>query len=280
MRRLPLPSNDPSTVFLACVDRVRDHDLRARLQSVQPHIAFVSASYREAADLRQFHTIPSEGNVNGVVTTDEMSDVYKFRMARKHSAGRHIYDSLMAASPLGRCPLCGQGTVSTLDHYLPRTHFPSLAVTPANLIPACKDCNHAKGEIYPLHENEQTLHPYFDDVEDEAWLFAEVIQQSPATLRFYVQPPVLWNPVLANRVTRHFNIFGLAKTYGSYAGEEIAIIRHNLQGIYVTGGANQVRAHLTERFESALAVHINSWHTASYRALAESAWFCDGGFDT
>ena len=40
-----------------------------------------------------------------------------------------------------KCPFCGIGTVSTLDHYLPKSKYPALAITPKNMIPACRDCN-------------------------------------------------------------------------------------------------------------------------------------------
>ena len=40
-----------------------------------------------------------------------------------------------------KCPFCGVGRVSTLDHYLPKTKYPTYAVTPVNLVACCAECN-------------------------------------------------------------------------------------------------------------------------------------------
>lgn len=52
-----------------------------------------------------FYQLPEERGVAGVVSRDEMSAVYTGRMAAKGAPGRAVYDRLMAALPLGRCPL-------------------------------------------------------------------------------------------------------------------------------------------------------------------------------
>ena len=44
------------------------------------------------------------------------------------------------------------------------------------------------------------------------------------------------------------------------------------------GGAAAVRVELEYQWESRQANRVNSWQTATYEALAESDWFCDGGF--
>ena len=75
-----------------------------------------------------------------------MVRVYDGRMAAQGSPGRTIYDAIKLASPNGLCPLCGQRVVATLDHYLPKSRYAALAVNPANLIPACSDCNKAKSD--------------------------------------------------------------------------------------------------------------------------------------
>lgn len=53
---------------------------------------------------------------------------------------------LMSLANTGKCPICGIGQASTLDHYLAKTIYPTYAVTPYNLVPVCKDCNFAKSD--------------------------------------------------------------------------------------------------------------------------------------
>ena len=103
-----------------------------------------------------------------------MIKVYTNRMAKEGAPGRPVYNALKLAAR--RCPLCGHRDVSTLDHYLPKTAFPLLCVTPSNLVPACSDCNKVKSDALPATAADQTLHPYFDDADQDAWLKAEVVQ--------------------------------------------------------------------------------------------------------
>ena len=58
--------------------------------------------------------------------------------------GRKYYDKIKAIPKYSKCPFCGVGIVSTLDHYLPKTKYPTYALTPVNLIACCADCNKNK----------------------------------------------------------------------------------------------------------------------------------------
>jgi hypothetical protein len=213
------------------------------------------------------------------VSTGEMVDVYKKRMAKKDAPGRPLYDRLMAAPPHGRCPLCGQRTVSTLDHHLPKSLYPGLAVNPLNLVPACADCNKEKGEFAPSAPHEQSLHPYFDDVDGETWLFAEVLERTRPTMRFVVRPPATWLPQTARRIAHHFQLFRLGELYGSHAGEELVNIRYGLSTLFAAAGAQAVRIHLDAQAISFLKARRNTWQAAMYRALADCDWYCEGGFE-
>ena len=169
--------------------------------------------------------------------------------------------------------------MSTLDHHLPKARYPALAVTPINLVPACADCNRAKTDSIAKTREEQSLHPYFDDVEDESWLEAEVVEGAPAALRFYVRPPDTWDELKIGRVRYHFRLFNLAALYASHAAEELVGIRYRLTTLLdCGGGAGAVREHLQEEAESRGAIKANSWQAAVYKALANCDWYCDGGF--
>lgn len=278
MRKLQKPNDDPAAVFLTCISHVSDAGLKRRLTSVETDVAAAAEAFETAASNAALHTVPTHVNIRGVVSKDEMSDVYDLRMARTGTPGRPIYDKLLAAPANDRCPLCGQRTVSTLDHHLPKAHYPALAVVPSNLVPACFDCNKAKGHVLRLVAGEQTLHPYFDDVEGDRWLYAEVVQGPPAALRFFVRPPADWDLLKSQRVRFHFNVFKLANLYASHAAEELQNIRYSLTGLFAQAGLEAVRVHLAGESISRRAAHTNSWQTAMYNALEVSDWFCGGGF--
>lgn len=264
--------------FRTSISRISDNDLRGRLESVEAEVAQASADFEAGAVAIMLHTFVETDGVAGIVTTKEMVDVYDLRFARRASPGRAIYDAIREAPPHARCPLCGNGTVWTLDHHLPKTSFPALAVAPPNLVPACMECNKFKLAATPHSAEDETLHPYFDDIEDDTWLVAEVVEVEPAAVRFSVQPPAGWSPVLSERVRRHFAMLKLPYRYGVEAGRELANLEKLLAGLFAKSGVAGVRQHLLDVAGTHESARVNSWQTAMYRALAASDWFCGGGF--
>lgn len=281
MRKLDKPPHPPGDVFLTCISRVRNIGLRTRLEAAHPYIVAAATAFDDAASSVQLHTLPIHTDVGGParVTRDEMVAVYDSRMVPKDSPGRNIYDEILTAPAHGICPLCGQRDVSTLDHHLPKTHFPSLAVVPANLVPACSECNKVKLDTVPQTQEEQTFHPYFDDVENERWLEASVVERRPAALVFEVRPPATWSAVKASRAANHFAVFRLGLLYASQSATQLLNMRHFLTGLFRGAGAEGVRRHLIEMAASCEMVNLNSWQSATYRALSSNQWYSEGGFD-
>jgi hypothetical protein len=175
--------------------------------------------------------------------------------------------------------LCGHREVKTLDHYLARKYHPALSIVPANLVPACTECNFSKGQSRARVAGRQTFHPYFDNVEADRWLFANVQIAGGVSLDFFVQPPPPWTLILAARARRHFKLFQLNTLYATQAAQELVNIKGELRSIFDSGGMLEVQYDLQRRAQSCRAAHINSWQTAMYEALSLHDNFCDGGFE-
>lgn len=277
MRHLSRPTFVARDVLNLCIKSIRDNALKERLALVVDQIDAAEASYIQHGNMQDLYQIPQTLGIGGV-TVDEMKRVYKNTFA-KSARTRNIYDKIKKLPVNDICPICGQRTVGGLDHYLAQSLHSALVLAPINLVPACSDCNKAKLDAQPNAVAEQTLHPYFDNVDNEAWLYAAVAETNPASLRFYPDPPAGWSPVNQERVFKHFRTFGLGALYASHSGEELTNIRYGLQRIARRGTVEDVRLELLDRAESAKAAHVNSWQTAMYCALAESDWFCAGGFN-
>ncbi len=275
---VPIPDYDAGETFSLCISRVRDPGLRARLNGAKPLVEAAATDYDARAQATELHLIATAAVV-GAVTAAEMKKVYDWRMARMKTPGRKIYDNLMVLPVGDRCPFCDQRNVTTLDHILPKAHYPALAVVPINLVASCKDCNTAKLDHAPARPEDCFLHPYYEDVSEDHWLQARVITSSPCAVVFRFAPVADWDATLAQRVQNQFRLLGLAKLYGSEAAREISNIRHNLRQHFQTGGANAVQSELRRQWESRRANRINCWQTATYEALMNSNWFCNGGFD-
>ncbi|HCP5456224.1 TPA: hypothetical protein OEH49_001437 [Escherichia coli] len=278
MKKLLKPNDSALDVFNACIDRVRDEDLKRRLIACSQEIEDSSIEFDAKVSIAQLHTILPKDNVATVVTVDEMKVVYTSRMAKKLAPGRIYYDKLMSLPDHGRCPLCSQRVVSTLDHHLPKAHFPSLAVSPFNLIPACQDCNKIKSEDIPICSEEETLHPYYDDVEAFVWVKAKIRESIPVAIEFYVEPPEDCPPLLAKRMKYHFKAFKLSALYASHAAEELASIEYIAKRIYDGGGSIELKKYLTETAAGKKSVSLNSWQSALYSCLSENNWFCEVRF--
>jgi len=125
-------------------------------------------------------------------------------------------------APLGKCPYCGFGHVSTLDHYLSKARYPGFAVLPTNLVPCCGDCNHGKGAGVSTANN-QIPHPYYEApaIETDTWLFASIEETTPARAQYSVLIPPGWPAALALRVQNYFRDLELAARFAVEAASEI-----------------------------------------------------------
>ena len=228
MRKLQKPTDLPVDVFLDCISNYQDEALKNRLTSYCNEIKTASETFEKEIINTRLHTLAVQEEIEGVVNKTEMIAVYDNKFSKKGQPGRIYYDKLMAVPKLKKCPLCGYRIVSQLDHHLPKTKYPALAVTPINLIPACSDCNKIKTASKPSKTEEETLHPYFDDIENDPWLKAEVIVDNPVGIRFFVEKPFTWDDVKMKRVEHHFKLFKLGQLYSLYAAEELTLREYSL----------------------------------------------------
>ncbi len=276
---LPLSpiADTADVVFLACIGRIQNAALRERLANVKDEIIRQEAEFTAAAASAMFYELESHDSVGGTVARAEMISVYDDQMVPIGSRGRVYYNKIMALAKHRRCPLCAFGQVSTLDHYMPKTLYPGLAVCPKNLLPSCYDCNNTKRNSVPGCASRQTLNPYYDNVDGDIWLRATFEKRVPVVVKFAVLKPESWSTMTALRVRHHFKAFNLARVYSSEAASELEGIKDRLTHLLNKCGVTGVKSHLEEEAKSRTNSSKNSWMAALYRALAASRWFCRTG---
>ncbi|MFT3734100.1 MAG: hypothetical protein QM776_03605 [Rhodocyclaceae bacterium] len=282
MKRLQI-SLDPIEVYDVCVSGVRDELLACRLQGARVEMLEAFRSYNALASMNQLFTLPrsawghGEQLVIATMTKEELVDLYSTYMAGRGTPGRSYYDRLMTQTPHTKCPYCGFGQVSTLDHFLSKALYPAFSVLCTNLVPACVDCNGGRGAM-EAREECQILHPYFEEprIEQDVWLFAEIIESTPVSVRFYVAPPAAWAEDLALRTHNHFREFGLARRFSIEAASELAELADLLTLLGTPEERNQqlTQKALVERGSS----RRNSWKAALYESLAASVWYQIEGY--
>lgn len=279
MMNLTKPTDDADQTFLVCISRVKNANLSVRLNACVNVVKTASVEFDAKVTPTQLHTIDRGGMINGNVSIEEMKAVYTDRMAKSGAPGRLIYDKILSSARNGLCPLCSHREAKTLDHHLPKSFYPKLVVAPLNLVPACRECNTGKLHSYPISTNDQTLHPYYDNIEGDYWLKAEVLQTSPPSLRYSVNVQAHWLNELKSRVLFHFDSYQLNTLYRTQAAIELNNIKLHMEMIFKVGGKAGVVKHLTEAAVSRTANNKNSWQSVMYRTLASDDWYCSGGFN-
>ncbi|MFF3372630.1 HNH endonuclease [Streptomyces sp. NPDC002680] len=266
-----------SDSYRACVARSTTAEgRRERLLKAADTVQKAGQVLRDAAASRNLHDLDSKG-----FTVPEFAGgtfvAWAYGNGMQTVEGRVIRDELMAAPPNERCPLCRQGTVRQLDHFMPKSLFPALCVDPLNLVPVCERCNLIKGNKRPDSAENTLLHPYLDRISHESWLDARTLHGSGTVqLRFFVSPPVSWDATLIARAKNHFTLFELGTRYAIEANRVISDITYGIDRQRKRGGARMVRDYLQEQAETRLAVDLNSCEGVTYRTLAADDFYCHG----
>jgi hypothetical protein len=276
MRKLEKPTDTAEATFTDCISKVRKAATKLALENAKIAVVTASNTYEGKASTTDLHTMPKPTLSTNL--EEELVKTYNNRMAQSSSPGRLIYDRIKNLAPHNRCPMCGHRIVKTLDHVLPKAHYPLLAVAPINLIPCCRDCNTEKLDIPPTCPSDQFFHPYFDDFNDGIWLAARFVGDNEITPEFYVTHPDEWDQVKFERACFHFKKLELNLLYALNSADELMGNMQSFEATYAVCAAEGLRDDFHRRAVSHERNYLNSWQAALYRAAANDANFCDGGF--
>ena len=129
-----------------------------------------------------------------------MNDCYKSARVRDNLSWLSDYRD---GHGYAHCPMCGAAHGKTLEHYLPREHYPEFAVFALNLVPSCITCNqHRSSTANAPNVALPMLHPFFDGSDlNEGFLYA--VNQGTYSAPDFVPRIQHPNPVIAPRVAEH-----------------------------------------------------------------------------
>ena len=285
MRNLKVPALKAALVFEDCVRSVGSAAKRADLEKAKSRFLNAESDYLNAAQNHVLFQLPWSNEENGEIlfgglTKRDVKDLYSAQMVPASKEARVHYDKLVVSSPQRKCPFCGFGRATTLDHFLNKSDYPWLSIVPINLVPCCKDCNHGKSTRRADSASDQTIHPYFEksELSAEQWLTATVLETTPLTLNYKVVIPAAWDKEFGTRVERHFDAFDLKARFAVEAATELAALRYTLTRLHCDAGRAAVAQHLSAVAHGEAELFKNSWKTALYQALAESDWYIDVGY--
>lgn len=271
MRRLEKPDFEINKIIEECATSYRNKEKRDRFISCAKHIQKQSVKYEKYAEKGEWTNIPQEEKVKGIIDKSEMKSLYEDKFVSHLPEKEKYYDKIMNLAVYGKCPICGIGQVSTLDHYLAKSIYPTYAVTPINLVPVCKDCNFTKSNTSFSSNLEAPFHPYFDSVDDFIWLKANIeFSEHTLVASYYVNYELATiNEELYFRLKNHFEMLELSKAYAIQAATEIAENLSLWIDKYSEWGPERLCSHLKDCLISKEKVQRNTWNAALLRALID-----------
>lgn len=270
MIKIKKPQDTQKDILENCIYNIKKGSRRDRIISSKKAIE-KSVEYDNFAEKGELFSFEIHNKVDGGATKDDMVWLYDKKFVG--DGGRKYYDKIMSIPPYGTCPFCGQRKVSTLDHFLPKTLYPTYAINPFNLVAACSDCNKLKRNEGINSLENQLIHPYYDDFNDDIWIKANINESDPIGFDFYTIKPDRWDIKKYKRANNHFNKFQLNKLYKAHAAEMFSEYSVSLKKLYYAGKVNLVKEDLYDRIEEARANRLNGWKVAMYDALLNNEWF-------
>ena len=264
MRKLTKPSLEIRNIVQDCVSNMRSNT--EKFVDAIPVIEEYSTRFDKLMGVLESYELEPHDMVTEELSKEDMVSLYDNKLSKKGQPGRKYYDKIKIAPINGTCPLCGFGQVATLDHYMAKSFYPTLAVTPSNLIPACRDCNEIRKNVRFDTETDLTLHPYYDDVQNIEWLVAKIVAVSPVCVEYEVSGS-LEDEALRHRLEKHMKVFELKRRFAEKAAEEIYSHRNTFQSMIDAGGTDALLSFIQLHSIALQSTEMNSWRTALYKAL-------------
>jgi 5-methylcytosine-specific restriction endonuclease McrA len=279
MKKIDKPSVNISTVVSDSINNLRDEVLRDEVIANLARFQDFENDFESKIQSNQLFQIARNRVINTNINYEFLKKLYTQRMLNKNNVARRFYDQIIISAPKGKCPNCNHRQANTLDHYLPKSEYPILSVSPINLIPSCSNCNTGKLINYPTSSENEAIHPYYDDIDGVNWLKCSIINLRPLLYKFSVIDSAFSTiPFLNERLKNHFKSFELNKLYKTQSSEEFENIKYQIEKLFNNGGSAFLKEYLFDCYESRQKTDVNSWQTAFYKCLYESHDFCNGRF--
>ena len=213
-KRLERKDFDYSQVFDVAIESYRE-DTAKYLRQKKEYCLLQNNEFISRASDQKYNLFQESIKEKGEFETfkQKMVNLYKDKFSNKKYKVREYYDEIKLISPNNICPYCLKREVRNLDHFLPKTKYPSLSISDANLIPSCSDCNHDK-----LNSTKLYINYYFEEIDDVSYMKCYVdFGNEDINFRFELIKPPTWEDDKFNRLKNQFEDTDLLKFYAEQA---------------------------------------------------------------
>lgn len=155
MKKLPVPAYDDDQIITSLADNIKLRSSYPHLKETLPEVKAQYLSY-----------VAAHGNAWNIRSMTISPELKAGLLSHYNNPPRELkFINFLRDTDDYICAMCGSKFPFTLDHIMPKDHYPEFAIFSNNLVPACQ-CNIKRGTA--LKGNpvtlERVLHPYFDDV--------------------------------------------------------------------------------------------------------------------
>ncbi|MGE7827330.1 HNH endonuclease [Paenibacillus sp. NPDC093718] len=206
--------------------------------------------------------------------------VYENRLSKKNSPSYKYYEKIRGKI---KCPYCNftARDANELDHYLPKSHFPTFAVTANNLVPICGECNRIKDDHYNTDISKMLIHPYYDQEIERMleFLKCKIVEDMHIGFEFFIEKLPGWSNIFFERVKYHFSKLEIDKLYQSDFGAEFNVKIQELKILFnETGDIQDVKKSLQRRAKALSIDRTRPWEYVGLISILENNWFFDTYF--
>ena len=215
-------------------------------------------------------------NKKGRLTVEEVKKVYsskandikkKYESIQKGKGLFYIRKDLFEG--IAYCPYCGISEPAQLDHFLPESEYPVLAINRQNLVPLCSHCNNIKR----AKDYRKFTHAYYDDFPRTIFF---VIKTSVKENHLYFEYELDKSVFVGyedtfSRIKSQWNELGLPAEWNRAVNA--FLFSFFPENIY-NGTEDGLRIYLQNRCEEYAGNHgLNDWRTALLRSLKDNPNF-------
>jgi hypothetical protein len=206
-----------------------------------------------------------------------MKKIYSERFSNKGYDKPYAYYKQIREAET-KCPYCNYitRTVKHLDHYYPKSKFPTLAITVNNLVPICRECNDVKHEYYAKNESELLIHPYYDEIVRDVFKFLKcrVIEDIKIGFEFYIEKLPQWEDITFERVKLHFKKLEIDDLYRSdFEADFVSCFEELLDLHKEKKEIEEIRVAIDRRVKALFKTQIKPWAYAGFKSILDSEWF-------
>ena len=266
-------------IFSACIKGKRGREFTAEEKKLNKFLRGAHKTFKVHCNYQIYHAYKDETALHGW-NEKHLESIYEERLRRKKSAGRFYYEKLRMAAD-GKCQICLYGLAESLDHYLPKESYPSLAISAHNLIPCCLSCNGKKSTYKPKSIDDQTIHFKFDHYYNSNWLEAHYNHKIRRVTFSPNKSNYPANSIDYKRISKHLEIHNLYELYETLALKEIReiVIRANKNNSNLKATIDSEIDLISEnaKYLPKATFTFNQWKIATFKALLKSDEFIANG---